>query len=135
MIQSIVFGIIAGMITGLGMGGGTILILLLSNFLDFEQHVAQATNLIYFIPTSLVTIIINMKNKNINFKLAKWISIFGVIGALIGAKLTEIVDSKNLKKYFAIFIMIIGFIEFYKIIKEYIFVKKRNNKDKIKKVN
>ena len=50
------------------MGGGTILILCLSLFLGIEQHVAQATNLVFFIPTSIVAIITNIKHKNIDFK-------------------------------------------------------------------
>ena len=45
----IITGIIAGSISGLGMGGGTILILVLSNFVGLEQHIAQATNLVFFI--------------------------------------------------------------------------------------
>jgi len=45
------------------MGGGTILILLLSICIGLDQHVAQATNLIFFIPTSIVAIIVNLKNK------------------------------------------------------------------------
>ena len=64
----IIFGIIAGIVTGLGMGGGTILILLLSLFMGVEQHVAQATNLVFFIPTSIVAIITNIKQKYIDFK-------------------------------------------------------------------
>ena len=36
-----VIGIIAGVVGGLGMGGGTILILLLTIFMSVEQNVAQ----------------------------------------------------------------------------------------------
>lgn len=115
----IIFGIIAGIVTGLGMGGGTILILLLSLFMGLEQHVAQATNLVFFIPTSIAAIIINIKQKNINFKLAGVVSISGVIGAIIGAIISENISSANLKRYFAIFILIIAIHEIYKIYKEY----------------
>ena len=66
----IIIGIISGIFSGIGMGGGTILIFLLSVFLGVEQHVAQATNLIYFIPTSISAILINYKEKNIDKKLA-----------------------------------------------------------------
>ena len=38
------------------MGGGTILILILTLFGNVEQHIAQATNLIFFIPTSIAAI-------------------------------------------------------------------------------
>lgn len=119
----VIFGIISGIITGLGMGGGTILILLLSLFLGLEQHIAQATNLVFFIPTSLAAIITNLKQKNVNIKLAITISFFGIIGAIIGAILSNSISSKNLKKYFAIFILIIATHEIYELYKEY-----KNNK-------
>lgn len=115
----IIFGLIAGIVTGLGMGGGTILILLLSLFMDMEQHVAQATNLVFFIPTSLATIMINLKQKNVNLKVATIISFFGIIGAMIGAVISENITSEKLRKYFAIFILFIAFHEVYKLYKEY----------------
>ena len=43
----ILIGLISGIVTGIGMGGGTILIFLLTTFIGLEQHIAQATNLIY----------------------------------------------------------------------------------------
>lgn len=115
----IIFGTISGIVTGLGMGGGTILILLLSLFMNLEQHIAQATNLVFFIPTSLAAIIINIKQKNVDFKLAIIVSIFGIIGAVIGAIISENISSEHLRKYFAIFILIIAIHEIYKIYKEY----------------
>lgn len=121
---AIVFGIISGIVTGLGMGGGTILILLLSLFMNMEQHIAQATNLIFFIPTSLSAILINLKQKNVDKKLAITISIYGIIGAVVGAKISENISSQNLRKYFAIFILIIAIHEVYKFYKEYKIIRK-----------
>lgn len=121
---AIVFGIISGIVTGLGMGGGTILILLLSLFMNMEQHIAQATNLIFFIPTSLSAILINLKQKNVDKKLAITISFYGIIGAVVGAKISENISSQNLRKYFAIFILIIAIHEVYKFYKEYKTIRK-----------
>lgn len=115
----ILFGLIAGIITGLGMGGGTILILLLTMFLGLDQHVAQATNLICFIPTSIAAIYTNWKYKNIDFKLALIISIFGILGASIGATISGYINSSLLKKIFAVFILIIASYEMYRIFSEY----------------
>ena len=63
-MKQILIGIFAGIFSGIGMGGGTILIFLLTIFAEMEQHIAQATNLIYFIPTAISAIIVNYKNKN-----------------------------------------------------------------------
>ena len=63
----ILLGMASGMISGMGMGGGVILILCLTMFLGIDQKTAQATNLIFFIPTSIAAIFVNIKNKKINF--------------------------------------------------------------------
>ena len=112
-------GIISGIVSGTGMGGGTILIFFLTFMLGIDQHVAQATNLIFFIPTSIVAIVVNFKNKNIDLKLAIIITIFGILGAIIGANISIHVDVKILKKFFCIFLAIIAINEIYSITKKY----------------
>ena len=117
-MTEILIGLVSGIVSGTGMGGGTILIFLLTFMRGLEQHIAQATNLIFFIPTSIVAIIVNIKNKNIDLKLATIISIFGILGAIIGANLSIHTNVKTLRKYFGIFLAIIAIHEIYTIIKE-----------------
>ena len=126
----ILTGFISGIVSGTGMGGGTILILCLSIFLGIDQKIAQATNLIFFIPTSIAAIYVNTKEKKINLKVAKVIIFWGIIGAAIGAVIAQNIDTKILKKLFGIFLGFIALHEIYIIIKEYIFFKKSNNKIK-----
>ena len=121
----ILIGMISGIVSGTGMGGGTILIFLLTFMMGIEQHIAQATNLIFFIPTSIVAIIVNFKNKNIDFKLAILISIFGILGAIIGANISLHTDVRLLKKCFGMFLAIIAVNEIYSIVKQYKKVKKQ----------
>lgn len=128
MIQ-ILIGVVSGIFSGIGMGGGTILILLLTIIVGMEQHIAQATNLIYFIPTAISAIIVNYRNKNIDMKLAKFISIFGIIGALIGALISVNINVDKLKKLFGIFLVIIAIHEIYTLYKQYKEYKKRHNKN------
>ena len=126
----ILAGFISGIVSGTGMGGGTILILCLSIFLGIDQKVAQATNLIFFIPTSIAAIYINIKEKKINFKVAKIIIFFGIIGAIIGAIIAQNMNTKLLKKSFGIFLAFIAIHEIYVIFKMY---KKRKNNNTNKK--
>ncbi|MEE0865686.1 MAG: sulfite exporter TauE/SafE family protein [Clostridia bacterium] len=118
-MTEVLIGIISGIVSGTGMGGGTILIFLLSFMLGIEQHTAQATNLIFFIPTSIIAIIVNFKNKNIDTKQAIIISVFGVLGAIIGANIAIYMDVKILKKGFGIFLIFVTINEIYSIIKLY----------------
>lgn len=126
----ILTGFVSGIVSGTGMGGGTILILCLSIFLGIDQKVAQATNLLFFIPTSIAAIYVNIKEKNINFKVAKVISFWGIIGAVIGAMIAQKTEVKLLKRLFGIFLAMIAMHEIYILMKEYIILKKSNTKIK-----
>ena len=120
-------GIISGIVSGLGMGGGTILILIFTIFLNIEQHIAQATNLIFFIPTAIIAIYINKNQKLLDMKTGMIIGISGIFGAVIGSIISNKLDSQNLKRYFGIFLVIITIHEIYSYIKLYISKKTRNN--------
>ena len=113
-------GIISGLIASWGMGGGSFLITILSNFFNIGQHIAQSTNLIFFIPTSFAAIIVNIKNKNIDYKITSLIVVFGIIGAVIGVLMAQKISSFNLRKIFAVFIIIIAVHEIYDLYKDYL---------------
>lgn len=122
----VLIGAVSGVVSGTGMGGGTILIFLLTFVMGVEQRVAQATNLIFFIPTSLIAIIVNLKNKNLDIKTGIIISVFGIFGAIVGANLAIHMDVNILKKCFGIFLAVIAINEIYSITKKY---KKVKNKE------
>lgn len=122
----VLIGLVSGIVSGTGMGGGTILIFLLTFFMGIDQHIAQATNLIFFIPASIVAIIVNIKNKNLDIKNGIIIAIFGILGAIIGANISLNMPVNILKKCFGIFLSIITINEIYSIIKQY---KKDKNKE------
>ena len=71
--MEIVFGILSGLTTSWGLGGGALLIPLLVNFIGIDQHIAQATNLIFFIPTALCSVIVNSKNKLVKYMYLPWV--------------------------------------------------------------
>lgn len=127
-MREILIGAFSGIFSGIGMGGGTILIFLLTAFSGLDQHTAQATNLIYFVPTAISAIIVNYKEKNVNTNLAVVISVCGAIGAIIGAKISVNIDVEKLRKLFGIFLAIIAIHEIYTLFKEYKLYKKRNTK-------
>lgn len=127
-MKEILIGIFSGVFSGIGMGGGTILIFLLNVFAGLEQHVAQATNLIYFVPTAISAIIVNYKEKNIDTKLAILISTCGIVGAVIGSCISTNMEVVKLRKWFGIFLAIIAIHEIYTLFKEYKLHRKRNNK-------
>ena len=127
----VLIGLISGIISGTGMGGGTILILLLSIFMGLDQHVAQATNLVFFVPTAISAIFISLKKKIIDLRAGVVVIIVGVVGATIGAIISSKMNVNLLKKFFGIFLLIIAIYEIYSWYKMYI--KKKIRHTKVKK--
>lgn len=109
------------------MGGGTVLILFLSLLIGVEQHIAQATNVIFFVPTAIAAIIISFKNKNIHLKAGIPICLWGILGAGIGATISSKMNVQVLRKFFGVFLIFIAIYQAY----EYIKNKKRHNSNKI----
>ena len=104
-------GILSGIISGMGIGGGCILIPALVIFTGIEQHAAQSINLIYFIPTAIVALVVHIIKKKIEFKTAVPVALAGMIGAYAGSKLAISMDGGILRKLFGAFLLIVGIYE------------------------
>ena len=100
-----IIGFFAGIIGGMGMGGGTILIPALILFASIDPKIAQSTNLLSSIPMTIVALAIHIKKKNVDFDLVLPIVLFGIVGAFFGSTLAE---------YFGVFLLIIGIFEIQK---------------------
>lgn len=104
----IIIGIIGGIIGGMGMGGGTLLIPLLTLFADIPQHIAQSINLIAFIPMSVAALIVHAKNKLLDCKYLLWVALPAVAASVPAALLVKKVGGRQLSRYFGIFLVVLG---------------------------
>lgn len=117
MIWEILGGLIGGVVGGMGMGGGTLLIPILTLLAGFEQLEAQGINLISFIPMSIVALILHFKNKLVKFKQTYLLAIIGAVVSLLSALIAVHIKGVVLKKIFAIFLIIIGIWQLVEFIK------------------
>lgn len=104
----IICGILGGILGGMGMGGGTLLIPLLTIFLNLPQKTAQGINLIAFIPMAIVAIIIHLKNKLISFNNLLWIIVPGVVFSVSFSFLANQINNGVLKLLFGNFLILIA---------------------------
>lgn len=103
----ILFGFLAGILGGMGMGGGTLLVPLLS-FLDLPQKTIQAINLISFLPMCAVALIFHAKNKLICTRHVGWLVVPALVMAVAGALCADGADNKILRVCFALFLIGVG---------------------------
>ena len=108
----IVVGIIGGIVAGMGMGGGTLTIPLLTIFLKYEQLRAQGVNLVAFLPMAVVALFIHIKNKLVDFKSTWLLALVGCVFSLGGALIANHISNSILKKLFAIFLIGLGVWQF-----------------------
>ena len=106
-------GFLAGIPGGMGMGGGTVLIPILIVFLSIPQHVAQAVNLITFIPMAIVVLIFHFKNKLVKIKDLVWLIIPAVIFAVGSSLLATIIEGDLLKRIFGGFLIALSVVQFF----------------------
>ena len=101
-------GLVSGIFGGMGMGGGTLLIPILTILLGFAQRNAQAINLLVFIPMAIVSLIIHIKNKLVDFKVGIPVMISGTIFSVGGSIITNLIGNDIMRKIFGIFLLIVG---------------------------
>ena len=101
----IIVSAVGGIIGGMGLGGGTLLIPLLTLCSGIEQHLAQAINLIAFVPMSIVALIIHKGNGYVDFKKSVPIAALALVGAVAGSFLTSYASGYALKASFGAFLV------------------------------
>ncbi len=110
-VLCIIGGLISGVAAGMGMGGGTILIPVLTLLVSIDQHAAQGINMLSFLPAAIVAIFIHRREGRIDFKDCIPIIIAGIIGAVGGAMLAMIVSSEWLRRIFGMFLLGLAIIQ------------------------
>ncbi|MBF8982375.1 sulfite exporter TauE/SafE family protein [Lutibacter sp. B2] len=108
-IKMFIIGTVTGFINGLlGSGGGTIIVPTMERILKIETHKAHATAIAVIFPISFISAMIYIKNQNIEWVSTGYITIGGVIGGFIGAKLLNKFSSKWLHRIFGLVMIITG---------------------------
>ena len=115
-------GVSGGILGGMGMGGGTVLIPILTIFFEIGQHSAQAINLIAFIPMAVIALIIHIKNNRVIFRDVLLIIIFGVLSCILGCYIARNLSGNILRKCFGGFLILLSILQV-------LFVLKNGNHD------
>lgn len=108
MITDIIAGVLSGMVGAMGFGGGGILILYLTLYKNLPQLTSQGINLIFFIPSSILALILHSKNKLIEWKLAFKLIPFGFLGLIAGYFAINYVDENIIRKIFSGILIYMG---------------------------
>ena len=101
-------GTLLGFLSGLGVGGGSLLILWLTLVLGMEQSDARAVNLLFFLPSAAVSCFFRWKQGALDPKKMLPAILAGCAGAFWGTRLGPRLDTALLKKGFGILLLATG---------------------------
>ena len=101
-------GLGAGIISAWGVGGGTLLLLVMTLFLGVDQRSAQGINLLFFLPTAASALLCHRKNGWLDKPTLKYAIPPALLAACIGAWLATAVDVELLRKPFGIYLLASG---------------------------
>lgn len=97
-----------GVLSGWGVGGGTLLTVFMTLFLGAEHRQAQAVNLLFFLPTAALSLWFHRKNGLIDKEVWLETAIPGTLAALVFAAAALMLDVSFLRKPFGIFLLYCG---------------------------
>lgn len=112
-----IFVIIGSVLAGMGVGGGSIFVLLLNLFSLSEHRASIVYNLLMFIAVGITATISNIKSKNFDKQIFLKLIFCTIAFAILGVITSKFIDEKNLKLYFNIFILILGVYEIFSSLK------------------
>lgn len=103
-----VVGAVTGIITGFGIGGGTLLILYLTLFAKVGQVESQGINLVYFVPSAGAALVSHIKNREIVWRAFFFSAGAGLITTVVGSLLASKIDIMLLRRFFGAFLIVVG---------------------------
>jgi uncharacterized membrane protein YfcA len=105
---SVLVGTVLGVLSGLGTGGGSLLILWLTLMLGMDQVTARSINLMFFIPSALVACLFRWKQGRLDIKKVLPAIIAGSIASGLFTFLSRDMDTTMLRKLFGGLLIVTG---------------------------
>lgn len=117
MLESLPFTIIIatalGFLSGIGVGGGSLLILWVTLVLNMDQAAARLLNLLFFIPSAIIASLFHQKQGRLNIKKILPAVISGCVTAALFSYISKHLDTSVLKKLFGILLLATGLRELF----------------------
>lgn len=117
MVESLpvilIVGTALGFLAGLGIGGGSLLILWLTFVLGMDHSIARGINLLFFLPSALIACFFRWKQGAIDFKALFPAILGGCIAAGVCSWISGVIDVSLLKKLFGGLLILTGIRELF----------------------
>jgi uncharacterized membrane protein YfcA len=117
-LLSALAGLLCGVLSGFGVGGGSLLMVWMTAVLGLEQKTAQGVNLLFFLPTAAAALVFHSRSHRVDWRAVWPAALCGCLTAAAGAFLALGVESCVLRKLFGGFLIPVGILEIRRGIKK-----------------
>ena len=103
-------GLVCGVLSGFGIGGGSLLMVWMTAVLSMDQTAAQGVNLLYFLPTAGAGLLFHRKAGMLDKQALRQAIPWGVATAALGAWCAAAMDTELLRRPFGVYLLVMGVI-------------------------
>ena len=101
-------GLGAGILSAWGVGGGTLLLLVMTLLLGVDQRTAQAVNLLFFLPTAAGALVCHARSGCLDRPTLRAAVPWAAAAALAGAWAATALDPEALRRPFGVYLLLSG---------------------------
>ena len=113
-LAAVVAGALTGVLSGFGVGGGTLLLIYLTTFAGMEQSQAQGINLLYFLPSAAAALPAHISHGYVEKSVLLPAILPGLACAALAAWAATGLDTALLRRCFGGFLLAIGLRELFR---------------------
>ena len=117
MLESFPVALLAGMIlgclAGMGVGGGSLMILWLTVIVGMDAQIARMINLLFFLPTAIFSTFLRWKSGTLPFRKVFPAMICGSAAAILLSLVSRKVDAAHLQKLLGLLLVVTGIRELF----------------------
>ena len=107
-------GAVTGILSAFGVGGGSLLLIYMTNFTDLSQIAAQGINLLYFLPAAAASLPAHFKNGYVEKAALLPAILSGLAAAGLSAWIASGLDTGLLRRGFGVFLILVGLKELFR---------------------
>lgn len=101
-------GLAAGVLSGCGVGGGSLLLLYLTLAAGMEQYQAAGVNLLYFLACAPAALHAHRKHRLLEPQAVRWCILAGIPAAAAASLLASAVPTGLLRRLFGVLLLVLG---------------------------
>lgn len=107
-LPAVLAGLLTGILSGFGVGGGTLLLVYMTLVAGLDQQLAQGINLLYFLPAGAMALPAHLRNGYVEKKALLPAIGAGLVCAAGAAWAATAMDTALLRKCFGAFLILVG---------------------------